>query len=287
MLYILDFMFFLVYNLIMRKVEKLEYHFGKNIDISSHASSEDFHDFHWHADFYEVLYLTQGEMYHSFQGKKEVLLTTGDCVIVTPKSTHSFRGNGKYTKFDVLIKADFFDQACSLVPDFMELLEEQSETAIMRFTIEELEQVSIQVNNIITSSSKLRRALSLKFLFSIISKFLEERRAEQYSTCVTKIINQLSNPYYVKNIDQVFQSVNYSRSHLCHLFKKETGMTITEHVNNARLSLIKFYLTNSNMSLSEIAETVGFESLSYMHKLFYTQTGTTPLKYRKSRTQSV
>ena len=77
--------------------------------------------------------------------------------------------------------------------------------------------------------------------------------------------------------------LNYSQSHLCHVFKKETGMTITAYINNVKLNHIKFYLTNTNMSLREIADIVGFESLSYMHKLFYKQLGTTPLKYRKSR----
>ena len=74
-----------------------------------------------------------------------------------------------------------------------------------------------------------------------------------------------------------------SESTIYHLFKKNLGQTPVSFVNSIRINIAIEYLENSSYSISKISETVGFSSENHFRHTFYTLTGTTPLKFRKSR----
>ncbi|MBO5938491.1 MAG: helix-turn-helix transcriptional regulator [Clostridia bacterium] len=74
-----------------------------------------------------------------------------------------------------------------------------------------------------------------------------------------------------------------SESTLYHLFQKELGQTPVRHLHSIRINIAIEYLENTNYSISTIAELVGFPSENHFRRIFSDVTGTTPLKYRKSR----
>ncbi|OPH50581.1 hypothetical protein BC351_07985 [Paenibacillus ferrarius] len=68
--------------------------------------------------------------------------------------------------------------------------------------------------------------------------------------------------------------------YLCHLFKKTIGLTITDFLNHTRIHHAKRLLANTNMPITEISQSVGFNSFSYFGRAFKKITGTTPRSYR-------
>ena len=74
-----------------------------------------------------------------------------------------------------------------------------------------------------------------------------------------------------------------SESTLSHLFKKTLGQTPVSFVNSIRINIAIEYLENSNYSISKISEMVGFRSENHFRHTFYNLTGTTPLKFKKSK----
>ena len=68
------------------------------------------------------------------------------------------------------------------------------------------------------------------------------------------------------------------------LFKKNLGMTFTEHLNQTRVGKSCSLLTSTTLSLSEIASRCGFEDQSYFSKVFKKQMGVSPKEYRKKPT---
>ena len=70
-------------------------------------------------------------------------------------------------------------------------------------------------------------------------------------------------------------------SYLSHLFKKETGMTLSNYVNQQRINHAKYLLTTTDLQIQQIAHDCGFIDICYFSKIFKKYTGVPPSEYRK------
>lgn len=87
------------------------------------------------------------------------------------------------------------------------------------------------------------------------------------------------------NVNVVAEMVHLSTSAFCRYFKKQTDMTFTDFVNQYRINQAKTLLLY-DVSISEIAYNVGFDSIPYFNKLFKILVGETPTEF-KNRHKSV
>jgi len=72
-----------------------------------------------------------------------------------------------------------------------------------------------------------------------------------------------------------------SVSHFSSLFKKSTGLTYLNYVNQLRIQKAKELLLVPETKIYEVADQVGFVSLPYFNRVFKQLVGTTPLEFRK------
>lgn len=75
---------------------------------------------------------------------------------------------------------------------------------------------------------------------------------------------------------------HFSASHISHLFQRQAGCSIRQYCNRLRLADAQTLLRNSTLSVTEIAQMLGFSDASYFIRFFRAQTGATPRKWRKS-----
>ncbi|WP_197479917.1 AraC family transcriptional regulator [Paenibacillus swuensis] len=66
------------------------------------------------------------------------------------------------------------------------------------------------------------------------------------------------------------------------LFKRHTGKTYIQYVQNARIEHSLRLLTGSNLSVREIAWKCGYQDIKFFNALFKKHTGMTPRAYRSS-----
>ncbi|MGC6176862.1 helix-turn-helix transcriptional regulator [Lacrimispora sp. 38-1] len=97
-----------------------------------------------------------------------------------------------------------------------------------------------------------------------VSRFVQSHLYEKISTC--HIANEL----------------NMSEAFLCRHFKQQTGMTLTEYINLTKITESKLLLETSDLSLAQIAVTLGYSSQNYYQSVFKKLTGTTPTQYREN-----
>ncbi len=84
------------------------------------------------------------------------------------------------------------------------------------------------------------------------------------------------------SLDTVCSSVCFSKSYLKRLFKNHTGFSIIDYYNNLKIQKAKLMLHQSDSSVTEISETLGFSSIHYFSRMFKQRTGLSPSEYKKS-----
>ena len=106
--------------------------------------------------------------------------------------------------------------------------------------------------------------------------------ASQGAKVPEKIIDYIRIHYNESLPNTLFsQMFGYHEYYLNRLFQKHTGRTIRQYILDMRISHAKKALLNTDLPLSAIAETVGFNSNSYFSTYFRKTTGLTPAQFRK------
>ncbi len=77
--------------------------------------------------------------------------------------------------------------------------------------------------------------------------------------------------------DQVHLSVNYLRN----IFKDSTGSSLSNYINNRKIDVICRLLLDTDMTLTEINDKLGFSTRNYFYTFFKKHIGMTPGDYRK------
>ena len=75
--------------------------------------------------------------------------------------------------------------------------------------------------------------------------------------------------------------VHLNSQYLSVLFKKETDMTLKEYMTFVRLKEARRLLKDTNMSVQQIAVSVGYDDAKYLSRVFRNNVGVNPSEYRK------
>lgn len=91
--------------------------------------------------------------------------------------------------------------------------------------------------------------------------------------------------YYSSDIslEDIAHNVYLSPVYIIKIFKEETGETPISYLIKVRINKAKELLYKKNLTLSEIAEMVGYKDVVHFSKLFKKHTGYSPKKYLSSR----
>ena len=83
-------------------------------------------------------------------------------------------------------------------------------------------------------------------------------------------------------LDRVVGHVHVSRFYFCKLFRKATGMTLTEYIARARVERAKSLLVDPSRRVSEVVFAAGFGSVPHFNSVFRRHVGMAPTAYRAS-----
>ena len=83
------------------------------------------------------------------------------------------------------------------------------------------------------------------------------------------------------SVSEIAEKVGISRYYMCHIFKKTTGITVTDYKNELKITKAKDMLLHTDSNIADIAYACGFGSSSYFSKIFYASEHVTPSQYRE------
>jgi AraC-like DNA-binding protein/ligand-binding sensor protein len=82
-------------------------------------------------------------------------------------------------------------------------------------------------------------------------------------------------------LNEIARAMHVRTFYFCKMFKKATGLTFTDYLGRVRVEKAKNLLLNPHLRVSEIAYTVGFQSLTHFNRIFRKITGEAPTTFRE------
>ena len=90
-----------------------------------------------------------------------------------------------------------------------------------------------------------------------------------------------SNISYQLNVEELSDIAHVTKPYFIKLFKHEFGISPIQYINGKKVERAQLLLFTTNMTIKEVAYTLGFSDQNYFIRMFRKMTGTTPQEYRK------
>ncbi len=148
-----------------------------------------------------------------------------------------------------------------------------------------------EISQNIDNHSQTLIVSNIELLLNYCSRYYDRQfitRKNSNKDILVRFENVLKEYFSSDNLkDKGLPSVKYlaeklflSQNYLSDLLKKETGKNAQDHIHYYLIEEAKNLLLSSNMSVGELAFSLGFEYPQYFSKLFKIKTGMTPVEYR-------
>ncbi len=130
------------------------------------------------------------------------------------------------------------------------------------------------------------RAMSILSLASMLASYIMVgdmivSETSSLGELITKYIRD--NLHRSISVAEICRHVGASKNTLNRSMRRFNGMSVSEYIISQRMELAKRLLSDTGDSVAAICEQIGISDPSYFSRQFKKHTGTTPVKYRKSR----
>ncbi len=273
---------------------------GKLIQVRPHTRFVHFPK-HTH-NYIEVIYMCAGQTHHVIDGE-EVILREGELLFLNQKAQQEiYPAAQEDIAVNFIILPEFFDYGLhmmgadkNLLKDFVVdcLKGENQISGYLHFKVADVLPIQNLVENLIwtiwnkqpNKRSILQVTMGLLFLqlLNYIER-LETNAANSEQKMMIDVLGYIEERYRDGELQQLAELLNYDIYFLSKEIKKITGRNYTDLVQEKRLNQAVYLLEHTTMSVMDIGLAVGYDNLSYFHRIFQKRFGTTPRKYRVNKT---
>lgn len=252
-------------------------------------------------EFIELTYVFKGKC-NTVINNKIIPLTEGTLVMIDKNTPHTVEATSKDDiVLSITLKKDYLSpsflsrlSSSSIISIFLVdlLMESRESNRYLLFNSGKKEKIIEVVNNIVWEYFH-KRIYSDEIINSyLVILFSELIREDEISQRHTHIPN--SNNYtlidFLQYIEENYQDCtltsmakhfNFHPNYLSNLLKKGTGKSFKDLLQLQKISKAGLMLVNSNLPIPEIADQVGYSSVTFFYKKFKQIFDMTPSDYRK------
>lgn len=261
----------------------VSFHWWENLCVPPH--------FHNHYEFFVV---TSGQVEHIINGHRQLLEPNTLC-FVKPTDTHymgvSTREPARH--LNVGATEDVLRMMSNVLsPKMYPILEntEHFSTSLTEkeamFFLEKTEQLNMSKSNYIDDLDSRVMLINemLLFALSVIynrNQKIHTEESKLYPQWFTGLLQQLHSPeYFSRPMTDIYALSHYSPPVLLRYFKKYTGQTPVSYITKIKIDHACSLLSTTNFTTLDIANMVGYDSLSHFNKVFRQNVGMSPGEYR-------
>lgn len=258
----------------------------KNMLGDSAWRSFDFTILHTH-DYWEALFIKEGECTHYYNGKV-LKMSKNDLMIIRPSDKHYFvKTVGNFSHINFTVRDCVVKEYCDYLSPALydELL--QSDSIMLSLGMHDAEKVMKYNNNIsFTVEDAEKNHFYTKAFVAFLIETLESSTRFSDNTPYEWLNRFIVSLYHPKNLDkfpnELTAETGFSHQYVLRVFKKATGKTLIDFMNEIKLNRACDLLLYHDVSTLEISSSLGFSSLSHFNHIFKRHYGMSPKQYAKS-----
>ena len=269
---------------------------GKLITVRPHTRFVHFPK-HSH-NFIEVIYMCSGTTTHIINGNK-LVLKEGELLFLGQNANQEILPAGiNDIAVNFIVLPEFFDVSLVMLKDeetplrafiINSLKSNNSNSSYMHFKVADVLPIQNLVENLIwtlikgTSNKRKINSFTMGLIFLQLMDYTDRLVLyDKEEQTILKVLKYADENYRDGSLTELASSLHYDFSWLSREIKRKTGKTYTEIVQEKRLSQASFLLTNTDMNISDIANQVGYDNVSYFHRLFKKRFNMSPYKYKNA-----
>ena len=246
-------------------VKELLHYCNVSLKRSSHIAAE-------HIKYYDFTFVLKGSMTYCVDGKTYVL-SENDAIFIKPGSLREripTNAPVKYVSYNFTV---YDDTILPKQPHLKSIISYDIRNMVSIFSASHL-------SDIYASRDKVMNLLN--YILLEIKDIIAFDSSNKHIIEILKYINEhISEPI---TLSRISEQVNLTKEYVSHVFRKETGKTVTEYINERKLMIAKEMILSTSYPLTYISDRLGYENYSYFTKVFKKQFDTTPRILRKTKT---
>lgn len=245
---------------------------------------------HYHPE-YELTLIVRGRGWRMV-GDNQSAFEAGDLVLLGPGLPHTWVSDGEEQGVEAVV-VQFSSEFIGRLIDLEEMLGvkqclAKSERGL-RFVHHEEDGLSSMMQSLPNATGIDKLTALWKLLHLLSGQKAELLASAQYQSMAGSVnqsrINQVCQ--YVQEhahqpiqLQQVAHLIHLTPGAFCKFFKRVTGKTFSDYVNDIRIAHVRHQLKSTDKTIAEIAYANGFDTLTYFNRVFRKKTGISPREYR-------
>ena len=246
-------------------------------------------------EYPELVYMCRGSSRHRIGGN-EVTLAQGELLLLgqnTPQELLPPEPGATVVSF--FIKPEFFGDILSFLGSeetplrefVLRCLGQETPYGYLHFHVAGVKPIENVLENLLLhllEPAASRRAIPVYTVGLLFALLLEESdkltmgiREQQ---AVLGVLRYLETNYAGGSLTDAARLLHCDVAWLSREIKRRTGRTYTELLQERRLRQAAWLLAHTRQRVSDIAVSVGYENVSYFHRIFQKRFGLSPKKYR-------
>lgn len=276
---------------------------GKLIQVRTHTRFVHFPR-HTH-NYIEVIYMCLGSTHHVIDGK-DVFLQEGEVLLLNQKAVQEIYPAGMDdVAVNFIVLPEFFDCGLKMMGEEKNLLRdfvidclkgENGAAGYIHFKVADILPIQNLLENLIWSiwhrqpNKRSINQITMGLLFLQLMNYtdrMETGFGNRQQGVMISVLGYVEEHYRDGELSKLARLLHYDLYWLSREIKKITGKNYTELVQEKRLNQAVYLLEHTTMSVMDIGMSVGYDNISYFHRIFQKRYGMTPRKYRVTKKVTV
>lgn len=247
-------------------------------------------------DYVEMVYMCIGQTTHIVNGQT-ILLEQGNILLLSQAATHEVcRAEKGDVAVNFIVLPDFFSTALAAMGEeetplrrFLVdcLCGQNTGPGFLHFAVSNVKPVQNLVENLLwtltleTNQKRKVSQMTMALLFLQLMGRTETLQTQQREdAAMFRVLRYVESNYVSGSFSELAELLHYDESWLSREIKRKTGKTFTQLIQEKRLAQAAFLLKNTGRNVADISVAVGYENISYFHRIFAAEFGRSPKRYR-------